>query len=130
MRAARRGHAYWGVGGTADRTIGSADSISARVNRAQAIVFPVAVDQTDETCCGGDQTPASSLRSIAPKSGKPDFGARPPSTKVENKILPMSRIEEQTFVRGGRPRRWATQDEVRWVSSTNLTHLAFPHQKQ
>src|SRR5260221_2547647 len=56
MRAARRGHAYWGVGGTADRTIGSADSISARGNRAQAIVFPVAVDQTGETCCGGGKT--------------------------------------------------------------------------
>src|SRR5882672_307721 len=48
-----------------------------------------------------------------PKSGKPDFGGRPPYTKVKNKILPMSRIGEQTFVRSGRPRRWATQDEVR-----------------
>src|SRR5258708_16350614 len=61
VRAVRRGHAYWGVGGTADRTIGSADSISARVNRAEAIMFPVAVDQTDETSCGGGQTPAPSL---------------------------------------------------------------------
>src|SRR5260221_14430859 len=33
MRAVSRGHSYCGVGGTADRTIGSAASISARVNR-------------------------------------------------------------------------------------------------
>src|SRR6266478_9395427 len=72
VRAFSRGHAYWGVGGTADRTIGSADSISARVNRAQAIVFPVAVDQTDETCCGGDQTPASSGRGPLGIVGKLD----------------------------------------------------------
>src|SRR5260370_15026916 len=46
-------------------------------------------------------------------SGRPRERARPPSTKVKNKILRMSRIGEQTFVRSGRPRRWATQDEVR-----------------
>ncbi len=33
-------------------------------------------------------------------------------TKVKNKILPMSIIGEQTFIRSGRPRRWATQEKV------------------
>jgi branched-chain amino acid transport system permease protein len=58
-----------------------------------------------------------------PKSGKPDFGARPPYTKVKNKILPMSRIGEQTFVRSGRPRRWATQDEVRGYDFDRAKHF-------
>src|SRR5258706_4191586 len=46
--------------------------------------------------------------------GPKGWGA--PYTKVKNKILPMSRIGEQTFVRSGRPRRWATQDEVGIIS--------------
>jgi hypothetical protein len=37
---------------------------------------------------------------------------------VKDKILPMSRIGEQTFVRSGRPHRWATQDEVSTAAET------------
>jgi len=56
-------------------------------------------------------------------SGRPSRRALKgaPSAKVKNKILDTSRIGEQTFVRSGRARRWATQDEVNSYTTQTLT---------